>query len=246
MGGKRSIDLPAPPVLRVSPKIADNIFSPGLDADFHRTKKECLVHRICIENGDCARAIGQRFHDNLEAILLAHALALLAERVLIDSDDFAVAEYFKRPRTDLAQIGTDYQWRRHYGPQTELCSVLGPSHATISDLKKVWVVPVTRAREHIEHDVFFIVLAHRVELVFDIAGRTPRARSDFGVLRPQPWLVLTPLAQAIEKLVPGHAQCFAHSAITFLCIHFLVIAIVVFDVVDAQQCKQRGVLLFMT
>src|SRR5450631_4058854 len=72
MGGKRSLDLPATPALRVSPKVADNIFSPGLDADFRRAKKECLVHRIRIENGDCARAISQRFHDCLEAILLAH------------------------------------------------------------------------------------------------------------------------------------------------------------------------------
>jgi hypothetical protein len=61
-------------------------------------------------------------------------MSLYSERILIDGDDFLVADDRQRSFVNVGHVASDDQRRLRKSPQREMSDVLGGAHATVADL----------------------------------------------------------------------------------------------------------------
>ena len=117
--------------------------------------------------------------------------------------------------------------------------VLGVRHPSVAHLEHVRIVPCVRARVFLEADLLVEDREHRLPGVADVARRPPELAAH--KTSPLPGLVLTPLAKAEHDRPARRGERVAHRLVALDGRAQLVVAVVVFEIVDAPPGERRRV-----
>lgn len=79
-----------------------------------------------------------------DGFLIEEEVCLHAKGILVDRDDFLVAEDGERGLSDALQVAADEQWRFQGCPKGEVGLVLVVSHEPIANLQHVRIIPCAR------------------------------------------------------------------------------------------------------
>ena len=100
-----------------------------------------------IEEADRHFASFERTGPYLKRTLLPDAITCFDEGVLIDGDDFGIADDFERFLIHFGDVVAKDERRGHDGPKRHLSSVLVGSHVAVAHFQAVGVVVASGARE---------------------------------------------------------------------------------------------------
>ena len=231
---------------------AQVLLFPGI-ADFHFTfyANVCKVafnglgRVVIVEERHGNIAILQGLGPNLLAVHVGDAMALNAQRILVDGNHVLVQVEFLGLVAHVAHVGTDHDGSSHDGPHRHLGALFFVREAPVAYFEHVRVVPMTGLCNlpvlvvGIDNFVDAAVPGGRNPFGTDVKCSTPEV-SDFR----HPVLVF-PHANAEHDIASGIAESVGHCSVIFFLRSRIRVAVVVLPVVNAPFGEFLGILLFV-
>ena len=216
--------------------------------DAHRLR---LVRGVIESNGTCGALQRLDVLDedigSVLQVMLGH-VSLQHEGILVQGDEFLVAEQCHSLGRQRAHVATDEQWRGHDAPHTEVCLVL-LGRQCASHLKHVHVVvtPVVAVGREIE--TLVDDAAHRGPGAVDIHAHAPRGGH---VVHPRSGVVPSAhvesqslLARLLHGLMDGRVAFLGVEAVALAVLWHVGSAVIDLDEVEVQFLEEEVAVLLV-
>lgn len=115
-----------------------------LEPDLAEHKANRLAFGASVKQNHSNLLVRQLSSPNLRVYkdALADSAPLLAQLVLVDSNNFFVSEDLKRTLAHVVHIAPDQQRRFQQRPKCKVGCILIVSHLSVSDFEHIWVIPI--------------------------------------------------------------------------------------------------------
>ena len=114
------------------------------EANLGEVNSQVALIGCAVDEADSDSSAAERLSPHAEVAALPHAVALFAERVLVNGDGFFAGEQAPVGIAHLAKIVAGEQRRGQQHPKRHVRLVLVERHTAVADLQHVGIVPVSR------------------------------------------------------------------------------------------------------
>ena len=191
------------------------------------------------DGGNTRSGVREQYTPHLTCPVYETLVSLNPQWVLVDGDGVGVCEDAFSVRGHVNDVAANEERRLHETPQTEVGLVFRGCHTSIPHLKHVRVIPSIGPSVQPPLVIQVCSIDHGVPIVRDITSGSPTVTHRGS---PRGWIVLAPLTQRVKYRPSSIVQGHLHNRIAYLGSNIIVVAVVVFEVVDFPLGVGLGVL----